>query len=363
MIVFLYLLLCFVLPNIIWQLQNKQRLMHRKNALRHIVQTYIFWVYCALWIHVAGIGTIWDILEYKEIAGGFNFIPFASGGVAAYLLNIGMGVPLGFLLPFIWKEFRTFPKVCLSGLVFSLLIEFFQIFSHNISDVNDVLMNTAGACLGYLIWIFYCRLLGIRGKAPKKKTGMFGLTEPAKYVLLGFLGVFLLFNWKPLNTVLTDLEQNHSSSVQDTVDDWTVDMDLDITQLSDVATIVCEDGTVEMLSCNELLSIYHQDPQGFEERYVGAEISFVDIPRVIGSSSYDDGSMYRTLTFANGWHVEFPYEGYKFIDQADKDGREIVVLVESVITSVWEYETNMFMIVVGGCEEDLADRTIIREVT
>ena len=87
MLTFLYLLICFMLPNIAWQLLNRKRLMRRKNPIRHIVLTCIFWGYCALTIHVTGIGTIWDIISYKEITGGFNLIPFSSDGIKTYILN------------------------------------------------------------------------------------------------------------------------------------------------------------------------------------------------------------------------------------------------------------------------------------
>ena len=96
MLTFLYLLICFMLPNIAWQLLNRKRLMRRKNPICHIVLTCIFWGYCALTIHVTGIGTIWDIISFKEITGGFNLIPFSSEGIKTYILNVLMLMPLGF---------------------------------------------------------------------------------------------------------------------------------------------------------------------------------------------------------------------------------------------------------------------------
>lgn len=364
MITFLYLMLCFMLPNIVWQLLNRKRLMRRKNAIRHIVWTYIFWVYCALAIHVAGIGTIWDLISYKEVVGGFNFIPFSSEGIATYILNMIMLVPLGFLLPFIWKEFRTIKKVCLAGLGFSLLIEFFQIFSRRVSNIDDLLMNTLGTCVGYLIWILYCRLFGRRGKSTRrrKKTTAFHKTEPVKYVLMGFVGVFLLYNWRPLDAALFAHQQGNDVSIHDSAT-GSNDLTTETSRLSDEATIVCNDGTVEKWNCNDLLNLYHENPEVFEERYDGAKISFVDIPRSSGLNSLgDDSKMYRSLIFANGWRVEFAYEGYEFIDQADKEGREIIVSVESFISGVWEYESGMFMIVLGSWDESLIGETVITEV-
>jgi hypothetical protein len=125
---------------------------------------------------------------------------------------------------------------------------------------------------------------------------------------------------------------------------------------------VCNDGTVVQYTCNDLLNQYFEDPQGFEQRYMDAKISFVDIPRESNLHSFGDGKMYRSLTFANGWRVEFRYEGYEFIDQADKAGREILLSVESFISAAWEYEEDRFMIVLGSFDEGLIDQTVITEV-
>lgn len=51
---------------------------------------------------------------------------------------------------------------------------------------------------------------------------------------------------------------------------------------------------------------------------------------------------YRSLTFQDGWQVEFSCEGYEFINEADTAGREILLSVESFIAGVLDYETGMF---------------------
>ena len=44
-----------------------------------------------------------------------NLIPFSSEGAMTYILNIIMFMPLGFLLPLIWENFRNAKKVVLMG--------------------------------------------------------------------------------------------------------------------------------------------------------------------------------------------------------------------------------------------------------
>lgn len=62
-------------------------------------------------------------------------------------------MPLGFLLPLIWKNFRNIINVSLTGLGFSLAIELCQLFNLRATDIDDLMMNTLGAVLGYFIWV------------------------------------------------------------------------------------------------------------------------------------------------------------------------------------------------------------------
>ena len=347
MIKFLYLLICFLLPNVIWQILNRSKQMRRKHPIRHIVLTYLFCAYCALVVYIAGIGTFWDLIANKGISGGFRWIPFSAPSIKEYLVNMFLLMPMGFLLPFIWKEFRKFRNVCLAGLCFSLLIELFQIFSSNTTAVDDVAMNTLGASAGYLLWMLYGKLLRVSTKPAnrKKKAVAFWKTEPFKRILLGFLGMFLLF------------------SAALTVNQPEANVDGEMLMPSDMATIVCNDGTVEEWNCNDLLNEYLHDPRGFNQRFVGAKITFVDSPRVSEVCRSDDtNKRVRSMTFDNGWRVEFAYKGYKFLDRAEKEDREIVVSVESFIAGVMEYERDKFLILLGSWEEELIDQTVITEV-
>lgn len=195
MINYIYCTLCFILPNTIWQLINKNKIKEKTDWHIHIILTYVFLIYCGLAMYVAGIGTIWDIISYQEIIGGINVLPFSSGGALTYILNVVMFMPLGFLLPLIWKHFQKIWKVILFGLVFSVLIETMQLFCHRLSDVDDLLMNTFGACIGYWLWIVFNRIFC---KTAKKTTEITS-KEPWIYILLGSMGIFVLFNWRILS--------------------------------------------------------------------------------------------------------------------------------------------------------------------
>ncbi len=75
-----------------------------------------------------------------------------------FLGNIGWFVPFGFLLPMMKKS--TFLKVTLGGFGFSLLIEIMQlVFKKGFFEVDDLILNTAGAMIGYAAYkaMMWCK--------------------------------------------------------------------------------------------------------------------------------------------------------------------------------------------------------------
>ena len=67
------------------------------------------------------------------------------------VLNVLLFLPLGFFLPIFWTEFIPFPWAVLFGFFTSLLIESLQIFTRRATDINDLITNTAGTFLGWII--------------------------------------------------------------------------------------------------------------------------------------------------------------------------------------------------------------------
>ncbi|GAA0106756.1 VanZ family protein [Paraclostridium sordellii] len=211
----MYSMLCIILPCLIYQIINikKNKLKKEKILTSHLIWVYIFLLYIYLALSVAGIGSIWDILQYGGIIGinEINLIPFRSEGITTYILNIIMFMPLGFLLPVIWNEFRSIKKVVFTGLSFSLAIEICQLFNYRATDIDDLLMNTLGAFLGYFIWISINNILihNINNKAVYIEEQVYekqsettnntkislSKNEANIYLTLSILGQFLLYNW------------------------------------------------------------------------------------------------------------------------------------------------------------------------
>ena len=67
--------------------------------------------------------------------------------------NSTMFIPTGILLPSLYQNMRSFKKTVLNGCALSLAIELLQLpFAVRASDVDDVILNTAGCILGYGLW-------------------------------------------------------------------------------------------------------------------------------------------------------------------------------------------------------------------
>ena len=68
------------------------------------------------------------------------------------LANIGIFSPVGFFTALLWRKPRWW-KSLLAGFCASFVIEFIQFFIGRSTDIDDVILNTAGALAGF--WIFW----------------------------------------------------------------------------------------------------------------------------------------------------------------------------------------------------------------
>ncbi len=70
-------------------------------------------------------------------------------------LNIIMMMPFGFLFPLTQKGARQFSKTVLSCFLLSLGIELLQPFFNRSSDITDLITNSAGGVLGYVLYVIF----------------------------------------------------------------------------------------------------------------------------------------------------------------------------------------------------------------
>lgn len=194
MIFVLYPLFCILLPCMLYVLIQTKG-FHRRTNFIHMIWVFIFLYYVYLVLETTGIGTIWEIGLYPgmKLQEEINLIPFRDGISLSMILNVVMFMPLGFLLPLLWKEYQSLVRTAIISFCFSCGIEFCQLFNRRVSDVDDLLMNTLGAILGWLIWIVFSRITHL--KYGRRNQG-FGGKEGAVYLALSLVGQFFLYNWR-----------------------------------------------------------------------------------------------------------------------------------------------------------------------
>lgn len=190
-----YEFLCVALPAL--AIFCVLRAIQRKNGFQpqrgQTVGLFLMTVYIAGVFHVTGAGTIFHLKQYGLGPGAtqMNLLPFAdpSYDLVAYLLNVVLFLPLGFLLPLLWPEWNRPVPMLLCGAAFSILIEASQLLNIRSTDVDDVLLNTLGAALGLLLY----RLFSAVSKRKQPPAGA-GRREAIFFLAAMFCGYFLLFN-------------------------------------------------------------------------------------------------------------------------------------------------------------------------
>lgn len=108
--------------------------------------------------------------ERLQTGYGMNLVPFRSIRsyfrhslpcdyfMVNFLGNIVMFMPWGFGLTLLWKRRQRALSVVLCSLALTLFIETVQLFIGRSVDVDDVILNFAGSCLGAGLYFFLRRI-------------------------------------------------------------------------------------------------------------------------------------------------------------------------------------------------------------
>ena len=74
--------------------------------------------------------------------------------------NFFMLFPLGTYLPLLYRRIKNIFTVTLTAMLVSLSIELMQLATNfRISDINDVILNTTGAAIGFIVYLLVRKLL------------------------------------------------------------------------------------------------------------------------------------------------------------------------------------------------------------
>jgi len=79
--------------------------------------------------------------------------------------NFIMLAPLGFFLPLLYKRISNIGVVAIVSLLVSGSIELLQLItSFRSADVDDIFLNTSGACIGFVIYRIILLILRTAGQ-------------------------------------------------------------------------------------------------------------------------------------------------------------------------------------------------------
>lgn len=115
-----------------------------------------------------------------------NLITFYGGAFVPMVLNVMMFMPIGLLLPLAFTQRINGKKALLIGGGISFVIEIVQIFAGRNAEIDDLLLNSAGALLGYSLYDAG-RYIRVSKKKCVQKLCIFCMT-----VLVGSGGIWLL---------------------------------------------------------------------------------------------------------------------------------------------------------------------------
>ncbi len=127
----------------------------KKQTIAHIIMSFVFCFY------LIGILTMTGIWWFRSFSPNFNWIPFVDmiRGPVDTVLNVVLFVPLGMFLPILYKRFDKIWKVALAGFLISLSVEIVQMFGCGSTDINDLMTNTIGTCLGYCVFLLLNKIV------------------------------------------------------------------------------------------------------------------------------------------------------------------------------------------------------------
>ena len=191
-IVIVFVILCYlILRAIIFvlKMKNKNTFVWYKEIIGLLLVLYSLMVISVTLfpLHIIPHGKFqfpyWSInyIPLISIMRDINEIGIAYSGDTLFMIklivrnvggNIVMFMPLGFLVPIIWKDCKKLKKILMIGFFVSLSIESLQFVENllgvgfgRIIDIDDVICNVFGSILGYLIYKILILFLGKTKKA------------------------------------------------------------------------------------------------------------------------------------------------------------------------------------------------------
>lgn len=206
-----------ILP--IWAIYRASAFLKtRKLNLAREIAVNIFFIYILIVVYLTFFPIQVQLFNWNT---SINLIPIKKtiamlkyGTLYSSLKNIGGNIlllaPLGIFLPMLFVKARNMGKIIMAGFLISVSIEAVQLMTAlRISDIDDVILNTIGSLIGYIIYILI-------KKTFKGFSSLESLTEankPGSLLVLSIKPIILLFLFT-LPLCLTSFFQNTYSVLE-----------------------------------------------------------------------------------------------------------------------------------------------------
>lgn len=164
----------------------------KQHSFSKLAAVAIFSLYLLGVFSVVGLptATSWHVNFHFNLIPLIDIVTSPLDYIRNTILNIVLFVPFGFLVPAVWKEYRSRRKMALTGCLLSLFIEILQIFTFRLTDVDDLITNTGGTMLGYYIASRFSFRLPFQLEETEEER--LGKWEPILYIGVMFLIAFCL---------------------------------------------------------------------------------------------------------------------------------------------------------------------------
>lgn len=134
----------------------------RKALWNEIIRVlFVFWAVLVLGgtllpsrieLHHHYVNHLWKISNFITTPHFGNFFNMRLLDLRHSGINTAMFVPIGLALPFVLKK-ENLGKVVLIGFCMTASIEFLQAFVWRESSLDDIICNTLGTVIGYLLYL------------------------------------------------------------------------------------------------------------------------------------------------------------------------------------------------------------------
>lgn len=124
----------------------------QKNRFQNKRRTVLYFLFAVYLSGIYAVAGLPDIC-YIRFDPNINLRPFAYmfSDHTSSILNVALFLPMGFFLPLMQDTYRPLVKTLLFGFCASCVIEIMQIFTLRATDINDLITNTLGTLLGWML--------------------------------------------------------------------------------------------------------------------------------------------------------------------------------------------------------------------